>query len=104
MNPVWRGSLFGMEDGMIERVGREILEAHSQWEKENNRLGGQDIWDKPHLDLLARIAINAMREPTLAMIQAGWATNGYRGDMTEREWRAMIDAALGAETASPAER
>ena len=43
---------------------------------------------------IARAAIEAMREPTEGMIQAGWTTNGYRGDMTKAEWSAMIDAAL----------
>lgn len=42
----------------------------------------------------ARAAIEAMREPTVRMVQAGWAVNGYRGDMTSAEWSAMIDAAL----------
>lgn len=40
---------------------------------------------------LARAAIEAMREPTLAMAQEGaWAGH----ETVEASWRAMIDAAL----------
>jgi hypothetical protein len=39
----------------------------------------------------ARAAVKAMREPTPAMVKAGWEMGGSpRADI----WRAMIDAAL----------
>jgi hypothetical protein len=47
-------------------------------------------------EVLARVAISAMREPTIPMSNAG--DREHRGvddpDDTPRVWRAMIDAAL----------
>jgi len=50
-----------------------------------------------HPGLLARAAIEAMREPTEAMVDAGYEAGGYTPDPSNIEgaWRAMIDAALG---------
>ena len=39
------------------------LEAHSQWEIENNRRGGQVVWDEPHVTLLGQAAILAAAPP-----------------------------------------
>ena len=103
-----------MEDTMIERVARAIsghfgpvfddLPKDRKAQRLSIRQG--DAYCDTQDDMLeaARAAIEAMREPTERMVQAGWATNGYRGDMTKAEWSAMIDVALGAETASPADR
>ena len=45
---------------LISYVAAEIMQAQSQWEKENNREGGQMIWQQEHIDLLAAIAIHAV--------------------------------------------
>jgi len=42
-------------------------------------------------ELLARAAIEAMREPTEEMSHAGWRTDSGIGTVV---WQAMIDAAL----------
>jgi hypothetical protein len=42
----------------------------------------------------ARAAIAAMREPTPAMIKAGWEKLAGGGHTLADIWRAMIDAAL----------
>lgn len=39
----------------------------------------------------ARAAIEAMREPTESMVEAGW---NAPGDQPQTHWEAMIDAAL----------
>jgi hypothetical protein len=45
------------------RIGRAILEAHDQWEKENNQRGGQDLWGEQHILLLAQAAMLAVAHP-----------------------------------------
>ena len=47
----------------VQRVADAIMEAHSQWEQENNRdrPGLQYPWTRPHLGLLARAAMLAMK-------------------------------------------
>jgi hypothetical protein len=78
---------------MVERVARAMLDAHSQWEIENNRLGGEVVWTASHLELLARTAIEAMREPTEEMWHAAELSDaGGRG--WTGMWEAMIDRAL----------
>ncbi len=42
---------------------------------------------------LARAAIEAMREPTEAMLKAAWSVDRYA--QAGEEWDAMIEAALG---------
>lgn len=87
-------------DDMVEKVARAICDA------------GQGQWRKPpynelHTDALnnhwrhkARAAIEAMREPSEAMVKAGYdafmAWDARTGDDLGMEiiWRAMIDAAL----------
>ena len=44
-------------------VGRAILEAHGQWEKENNRFGGQELWGEQHVILLGQAAMLAIAHP-----------------------------------------
>ena len=44
-------------------VGRAILEAHDQWEKENNQRGSQDLWGEQHIILLAQAAMLAVACP-----------------------------------------
>lgn len=43
------------DDGF--RVGRAILEAHSQWEKEHGVTGSQSPWQEQHIILLGQAAI-----------------------------------------------
>ena len=45
------------DDGL--RVGRAILEAHSQWEKEHGVTGAQNPWQEQHIILLGQAAILA---------------------------------------------
>ena len=77
---------------MIERVAREILEAHTDW------LLGKDA-KEDLFRTMARAAIVAMREPTKAMRVAGNAAGYDAGINPDRAlpvcWKAMIDAALG---------
>lgn len=85
-----------MQSEMIERVAKVIGDA----------LTDRDGWlKKSYSDddvlAMARAAVEAMREPTAAMIDAGCEA-GFRasGDQCRDEnheppsWRAMIDAAL----------
>jgi len=64
---------------MIERVAKAILE-----EQRKNRSVFPSNID------LARAAIEAMREPTCDMLNAGWRKDGW-----PLSYRAAIDAALG---------
>lgn len=45
------------DDGLT--VGRAILEAHSQWEKEHGVTGAQNPWQEQHIILLGQAAILA---------------------------------------------
>ncbi len=67
---------------MIERVAKALVEAWPSW----------GTWGDEEARKGARAAIEAMREPTEAMVIAG----GKQLDCAfERQcWRAMIDAAL----------
>ena len=49
------------------KVGRAILEAHGQWETENNQRGGQDLWGEQHVILLGQAAMLAASTPV-----GGW--------------------------------
>lgn len=58
------------------RVGRAILDAHGQWEKENNQRGGQNPWSEQHVILLGQAAMLAaapapggMREAIARVVQ-----------------------------------
>ena len=71
------------EESMVERVAKAIRDASTQ-----------DDWTRA----AARAAIEAMREPTEAMMEAvdcGGRKRGWlSGKMRESNWCAMIDAAL----------
>lgn len=51
------------ERGEALRVGRAILDAHGQWEKENNCAGSQHPWQEPHVILLGQAAMLALSAP-----------------------------------------
>ena len=70
---------------MIERVAREILEAHKDW------LFGKDA-EEDLFRTMARAAIVAMREPTEVMLDAAMQ---FASCDLKSEWQAMVDAALG---------
>ena len=81
-----------MAEDMIERVARALF---VKTKEEACSRGIQSSWEncpiKENYMALARAAINAMREPTRAMHEAGLATTG----MPSNTYRDMIDAALG---------
>lgn len=84
---------------MVERVARAICARtcrlrgirgkscpdNSPCGATRNQLILTDLWPE------ARAAIEAMREPTDGMMDAGW---GQRGERAKDIWRTMIDAAL----------
>ena len=82
-----------MADMMIERVARAIaaLDPEQAGQIDNSEMG-EYFWEKyrDHYMALARAAIEAMREPTRAMHEAGLETTG----MPSNTFRDMIDAAL----------
>lgn len=78
---------------MIERVAREIAKADATVNGQFDDTEMGDIfWDEwKHLYIpMPRAAIEAMREPTRAMHEAGLTTAG----MPSNTFRDMIDAAL----------
>ncbi len=103
---------------MIERVARKLFDAQTPVSGKLNPIifGKNMTWDEVHNHenseirqhdcvLLARLAIEAMREPTEAMIAAGavrWhepvrygdARLPYLGDASMICWDRAIDAAL----------
>lgn len=74
---------------MVERVARAIHDAS------HKELGFS--WAKEMRMAQARAAIEAMREPTGEMLEAGWErARPYLGlETTKQTYRAMINAALG---------
>lgn len=59
-------------------------------------------WDPVHYGNLARVAIQAMREPTQAMVIAAEREHGFvEGFAAEAGWRTMIDAALSGPPSPP---
>lgn len=78
----------GDPGSMVERVARALVAARFNrpfhMQSEDMRTNAREM---------ARIAIEAMREPTLEMLGA---IPGYSGRRYEQEvWRLMINAALG---------
>lgn len=92
---------------MIERVARAIYEAgeKSVHEVHPGRLAPSPPWDEARKDARieypilqqARAAVEAMREPTAAMLKApeGIMGGGFMNSHSDLEtWHAMIDEAL----------
>lgn len=82
-------SPLGQEESMIERVAKAILTAASP-------TGAYDeIAFKDTATILARAAIEAMREPTMAQYEALSATGlMWRELNSTKVWQTYIDAAL----------
>ena len=73
---------------MVEKVARAMAERNNDYDEE-----GRLQWPAYVDD--ARAAIAAMREPTDAMVDAGWQTSDDVVWMALKEaWPAMVDAAL----------
>ena len=75
------------------RVGRAILDAHGQWEKENTMRGSQDLWGEQHVILLGQAAM-------LAAAPALSASPAPDGDLVERVARTIAEALWGPDAAS----
>lgn len=78
---------------MIERVARAICRAGMSGPKDH--LNKQENLNWRKFEIEARAAIEAMREPTNAMVEA--SNREWDGRMSHRSsgaWQAMIDAAL----------
>ena len=76
---------------MIDRVAAAI-DAAGEYACHDGKLPAhEDMMDK-----LSRAAIEALREPTPAMLHAAWKSNwqGLSHDIAITAWRAMIDEAL----------
>lgn len=69
------------EDGL--RVGRAILEAHSQWEKEHGVTGAQNPWQEQHVILLGQAAILAA--PASPLPEGGGQCSGISGGLKSGE-------------------
>lgn len=97
------------DQSMIERVAKAIYEYDDPWHKawpwpnlNPEAQGGEGAAGK-YRDI-ARATIEAMREPTMAMLHAAVDRTGAGSDMSwsnrspqglfETGWQAMIDAAL----------
>lgn len=81
-------------DGMptIERVAEAVMREHWKCWKDASSAELRECTHWPTALGIARVAINALREPTEVMILAG-VHHCNMGDMAGR-WRAMINAAL----------
>lgn len=88
-----------MADDMVERVARAIASADpDQAGQIDGSEMGDYFWEKyrDHYMTLGRAAIEAMREPTEAMEDAGNSATYIWIDETSADvWPRMIDAALG---------
>lgn len=82
-----------MAESMVERVARAIQSA--DFEMSRKAVRGEDTGDE--YTVLARAAIEAMREPTREMDDAGRDNNFMR--YATPAWQAMIDAALNEQVA-----
>lgn len=90
--------LVPVSDADAMRAGRAILDAHGQWELENNRVGGQNAWQSAHLMLLGRAALSTMRKgihsmdalaasPSPSVGAVAWQVRVYGIDGEAGEWK-----------------
>lgn len=88
-----------MSESMIDRVAKAIYDAANAEDYVSDYRfhdGDTTLDGRFNLDKFARAAIEAMREPTKAMLKDGWehtADPCWEDDVADC-WRAMIDAAL----------
>lgn len=78
-----------MTEKITERVSDAIRRARLQWAVDNEGHGGSSNADCPN-DVLARAAIEAMKEPTQQMRNAGY----HYTEFPEHMWEDMVIAAL----------
>jgi hypothetical protein len=85
---------------MVERVARALSVADGM----HPQAASNDADEQPAWTLyvgMAKAAIESLREPTEAMVEASAAIYGdnylYRYEYSKDQWRAMIDAALKGE-------
>ena len=92
---------------MIERVARAIYACRCRTANVSPDWDGMSVADRAQIKLEARVAIEAMREPTEEMLLAGWVRAdaewiGGARDLPQPEiarlWDALIDAALSAKS------
>jgi hypothetical protein len=74
---------------MIERVAKALYGASAEFPDHTWEAADEDT--RVYWSARARAAIEAMREPTLEMFEAG---RPYMVDGPHEVWREMIDAAL----------
>lgn len=88
---------------MVDKIAKAIARAaveqnHMLQYFEDNGIGYFDDYDNKNYDCIAiaRAAIEAMLDPTEAMLDAGWATTSKHvvDGRPEEIWPAMIQAAL----------
>ena len=76
---------------MVERVARALAKKmRNSATVDNGDLGHVIVDDLFDMRYVARAAIAAMREPTEAMLDAGWGPS----DLPSDKWRAMVSEAL----------
>lgn len=89
-------------DADAMRAGRAILDAHGQWEIENNRLGGQNPWQSAHLMLLGRAALSTLSAaPALPAAEAvenvvAWNRTADKTPEPGHKFVALYDDGSGA--------
>lgn len=99
----------------LEAMARAILDAHSQWEIENNRDRGaenQFPWQAPHTILLARAALMAIREiddgvdgkgplaSAIAVVE-DYYDDKWSVTVASEAWEGVIDHILGKPIPAP---
>ncbi|WP_458395322.1 hypothetical protein [Rhizobium ruizarguesonis] len=84
---------------MVDRVAMAIQQASFRMIRPS--WDSLDSAEKDQWRIRARAAIESMREPTEAMVEASAAIYGdnylYRHRYSKDQWRAMVDAALKGE-------
>lgn len=75
---------------MIEKVSAGIQAAHKNFMATGAGRDTDERWPD-----MARAALEAMREPSLKMVEVGWdEVNRSAGGAVLTAWKVMIDAAL----------
>lgn len=90
-----------MVESMVERVARAICDGRWDAEHFNETANGEEPEEqREYWRGIARAAIEAMREPTDAMVEAGFdagddTVQGYSENADPQDtWQSMIDAAI----------